>query len=305
MVGATTWRLVLAGILAGLAGTGIQPSLAQAHEFWLAPSVYDAHAGDTVRVLAFSGAGFRGESRRFARGRVVRLVASGVEPADLAGAGVDGDSVFASIALRDARGSLIAYESNAATIELPGPEFDAYLEQAGLDVPRALRRAEGARSDVQRERYARCAKTWVSGSASRRATAVTGLTLELVPLRDPSREGRLLLRVLFRGRPLPGGLVRAWRQPLGPGPILRGRALRDPVGALAEARSDEEGIVRLDAPEAGEWLVSCVHMVRSENPAESDWQSWWASLTFARPPVAGSRRRGLDRDGAIAPPSRP
>jgi hypothetical protein len=33
----------------------------------------------------------------------------------------------------------------------------------------------------------------------------------------------------------------------------------------------------------GEWLVGVVHMVSCPAPAQADWQSYWASLTFARP----------------------
>jgi hypothetical protein len=34
--------------------------------------------------------------------------------------------------------------------------------------------------------------------------------------------------------------------------------------------------------ESGEWLVSLVDMVPSAEPSEADWESTWASLTFAR-----------------------
>jgi len=183
----------------------VHSSPARAHEFWLAPSAYVASVGDTVRVSAFSGMGFRGEARRYAHARVVRFVAVDAERTDLADSGLEGDSVFASVVARDAGGLLIAYESNAASIELPGAEFDRYLEEDGLDVPLALRRASGVKDGLQRERYARRAKTWVSGPSWRRACTVTGLALELVPLADPGCEQHLSLRVLFRGRPLVGG----------------------------------------------------------------------------------------------------
>jgi len=260
----------------------VHSSPARAHEFWLAPSAYVASVGDTVRVSAFSGMGFRGEARRYAHARGVRFVAVDAERTDLADSGLEGDSVFASVVARDAGGLLIAYESNAASIELPGAEFDRYLEEDGLDVPLALRRASGVKDGLQRERYARRAKTWVSGPSWRRACTVTGLALELVPLADPGCEQHLSLRVLFRGRPLVGGVVRAWRQPLEPGTVVRGRARRDSVGFVAEARSDKQGVVHLHMAGEGEWLVSCVHMVRSDDVTKSDWQSWWASLTFGR-----------------------
>jgi uncharacterized GH25 family protein len=280
-------RAVLLGALTLLVA---QAPLAAAHEFWLAPTEYVARPGDTVRVLAFSGMGFQGEPRRYARERVVRFVATDVEQTDLTGRGADSDSIFASLVARDAGGVMIAYESNAASIALPNAEFDRYVEDDGLEVPRVLRLKSAVGDSPQRERYARCAKTWVSGRSWRRACAVTDLTLELVPLANPAQKKPLSFRVLFRGRPLAGGLVRAWRQPLDPGVPVRRRAVRDSVGAVTQARSDAHGLVRLPITAEGEWLISCVHMVQSDNLAQSDWQSWWASLTFVRSPSFERRR---------------
>jgi uncharacterized GH25 family protein len=49
-----------------------------------------------------------------------------------------------------------------------------------------------------------------------------------------------------------------------------------------QARTDARGMVALDTSRPGEWLVSAVHMTQSEDRAEADWQSRWASLTFVR-----------------------
>jgi hypothetical protein len=51
---------------------------------------------------------------------------------------------------------------------------------------------------------------------------------------------------------------------------------------VVQARTDARGMVTLDTASPGEWLVSAVHMIPSEDRAEADWQSRWASLTFAR-----------------------
>ena len=52
--------------LAVLALAALPAPPAHAHEFWLAPSTYHAAAGDTVRVTAYVGTGFRGELKPFA-----------------------------------------------------------------------------------------------------------------------------------------------------------------------------------------------------------------------------------------------
>jgi uncharacterized GH25 family protein len=111
-----------------------------------------------------------------------------------------------------------------------------------------------------------------------------GLPLEIVPMADPARGTRLRVRVLYHGQPLAHALVRAWRQPLAGGAVPLAAAARDSVGPAAEARTDRRGVATLPLGRTGEWLVSTVHMVPSEDRAVADWQSLWSSLTFARLP---------------------
>jgi len=49
-----------------------------------------------------------------------------------------------------------------------------------------------------------------------------------------------------------------------------------------ETRTDRAGLATVPIAAPGEWLVSAVHMVPSEDRAAADWQSYWASLSFAR-----------------------
>jgi uncharacterized GH25 family protein len=182
---------------------------------------------------------------------------------------------------------MMAYESAFRPIELPAGLFDRYLADEGLDGPRAARAKSGAAAGPGRERYARCAKTWLMGTgrarAAERATHVLGLRFELVPGRVPSAPGEsLTVRALFQGRPLTHALVRAWRRPIASGWAPASIADRDSVAPVAEGRTDAEGLVTLRIHGAGEWLINSVHMVPSAAPEEADWESYWASLTFAK-----------------------
>ena len=137
-----------------------------------------------------------------------------------------------------------------------------------------------------RERYARCPKTWItsraSGRASPRLLEPLGLPLEIVPLADPTMSRSLRVRVLDHGRPLAGALVKTWRQSLDPEGRPRNAGTRDSVDVAARARTDRDGVAQLPLAGPGEWMVSVVHMVPSTVPAEADWESRWASLTFGR-----------------------
>ena len=52
----------------------LAPAAAGAHEYWLAPSLWSAAAGDTVSFGALAGEGFAGERKRLVPERAIRLV---------------------------------------------------------------------------------------------------------------------------------------------------------------------------------------------------------------------------------------
>ena len=79
-------------------------------------------------------------------------------------------------------------------------------------------------------------------------------------------EYRLDLRLLYRGKPLAGALVIAFRK----------AAPEDKV----QVRSDARGGAALRLSASGIWLIKAVHMVRLENHPKADWESYWASLLF-------------------------
>ena len=134
-----------------------------------------------------------------------------------------------------------------------------------------------------RESFSRCAKAVLClgpGPHEGHDTSV-GLRLELVPEADPCslEVGRELpVRLLFDGKPLAGVLLEAHQEQRG--------------HALSSARTDAEGRARILLTESGRWLVAGVHMLPAEPGAGADWESLWASLTFAvappKPSLAGA-----------------
>ena len=147
----------------------------------------------------------------------------------------------------------------------------------------AARAARGERDDPGREIYSRCAKALIDvqppaganpagAKAARWSDRPAGLTLELIAEADPYRlaaGGELPVRLLLRGQA-------AGRRPGGGDSGRRS-------GPAQSARSDRGGraTFRLGLP--GPWLIKAVHMVPAPAGSGADWESFWASLTFALP----------------------
>jgi uncharacterized GH25 family protein len=274
----TAVRVLLALLL-----TACAAAPAVAHQYWLAPERYDARPHEPVGVAAFAGTGFRGEAKPWSPGHCVRFVARTSCVLDLSRAGAPGETTWARFAPADDGGALLAYESDWTPIALAPELFDAYLVDEGLSGPLAVRQHAGTHGPG-RERYRRCAKTWLAGRDPARATTPLGLPLEIVPLALPGSAATLRVRLLWNGEPLPGVRVKAWRSPVADGGAPLDAAVRDSIGMSFESATDARGEVSVPCAAPGEWLLSAVTMRPCGETAVADWESTWASLTFARLP---------------------
>lgn len=266
---------------------------AHAHEYWLSPSRYDVAPRQPVAIGALAGTGFRGEWKPWSPGHAIRLVARTDRTVDLTRGARPGDSPWLSFAPLDAGGALLVFESDWTPIELPADKFDAYLADEGLAGPLSVRRAAGTRVGGRgpgRERYRRCAKSWLAGTDAVRATKPVGLPLEIVPFASPGSSATLRVRVLKEGRPLAGARVRAWRALLGDDGAARDPAARDSNRVVSQVTTDARGEALVPCAEPGEWLVNVVAMDPCREREIADWESTWSSLTFKRAD-AGARAK--------------
>jgi uncharacterized GH25 family protein len=271
--------------------SALVPVPAPAHEHWLVPGRWRCSSGEPTTLGARVGEGLCGPARPFQAERTVRFELHAARAVDLRAAAAEGDTVWARVAPADGGGLLVAYESNFVTHRMEASAFDAYLEADGHDSVLAVRRAAHD-TTAGRERYRRCSKLWVPGTGSDRSrpARVLGMPLELVPLSEPGAGPSLVVRVLSNGRPLAGALVQAWRGAPGEGGASRGCAEERAAPAVWKGRTDRDGLVRVTCDAPGEWVIGCVNMVRSTDPATADWESTWASLAFARAATASGAR---------------
>jgi hypothetical protein len=283
-------RARTAGLVAGAVVLLAAP--AAAHDFWIDPSTFTPPVGAVVAVRLRVGERHAGEPVPRDPERIVRFELVGPLGDAPRKEKVPGFAGWepAGQARPTAPGlHALVYRSTPVPITLPAEKFEAYLAQEGLDAVLAARAARGDRAEPGREIYSRCAKALLdvgggaaaagsrpagatSSSGPRAADRPLGLTLELVAERDPYRlapGGELPVRLLYRGEPLAGALVMA--------------IPADEPTAPLSARSDRRGGVAFRLGRGGRWLVKAVHMIPAPAGSGADWESLWASLTFAVP----------------------
>lgn len=233
-----------------------------AHDFWIEPSSFRPEPGSVVEIHLRVGEHFVGDAvgrnpeliERFA---LVTAAGETVIP------GREGEDPAGAVRV-DAPG-VVVYRSRGSVLELDRVKLERFTSEEGVEWLLRERAKRGESDAPWRESFSRCAKALIGAEAAPIFTKPHGLRLELIPETAPSK--RLPVRLEFEGRPLAGALVVAINA-------------TDPAQRI-ERRSDKRGRVVLPLLREGTWLVKAVHVVRAPAGGKADWDSLWASLTFA------------------------
>ncbi|HYT92799.1 MAG TPA: alpha/beta fold hydrolase [Gemmataceae bacterium] len=245
---------------------------AGAHDLWLIPGENVA-VGKPALVRANVGMDFpRSEhapdTAAFKRRLLIQRDGSaGI----LKAAGKDGTSGLLEFVPATPGVYIVAVETQPRLLTLAAEKFNAYLVEDGMPHIYRLRAKEKTLDQPGRERYSKHVKSLVRVGAGGGGDPcrVVGLTLEIVPLRDPFtlKSGDALpVRVLFHGKPLADANV-GWQSP-GDGETARGYV-----------RTDDRGEALVPVARAGLMTLRLTHMTRPK-AADYEWESFWTTLTF-------------------------
>ncbi|MBE0627346.1 MAG: DUF4198 domain-containing protein [Burkholderiales bacterium] len=259
--------------LFGLAGLLLTLSSSHAHDFWIDPSEYRPHPGQTVNIFLRVGQNLSGDSvpyipNWFSDYRIVGP--KGAKPVE-AEIGDDPAGWFAPAT--DGL-YLIGHRTERSFVKIEPAKFKQYLEMEGLYQAMKLRKQRGETDKPAGELYSRCAKSLVSvGSGNPDAVfnKVLGYTLELIPLKNPYKlaaNDKLPVRLLYESRPIANVTVIAFNS-AAPGDAQR-------ISTDANGRAD----IAINKP--GIWLIKAVHIIEIADSERAQWESFWASLTFRR-----------------------
>lgn len=242
-----------------------------AHDFWIEPSTFRPAPHTVVALHLRVGEDFHGEVVRRRSAHIRSFLVTGPRGVQEA-LGVEGTDPAGYASITDPGLYTTGYRSTRTFVEIEAEEFEHYLAEEGLERISRLRAQRGERRQTGKETYSRCARSliWVDGADGEGRDAGFDCPLELRAEKNPYllRSGaELPIRLLFRGEPVAEVLVTA--------------IPKDAPGLRISARTDAEGRVRFRLSRPGIWLVKAVHMVPGPRDEGADWESFWASLTFA------------------------
>lgn len=250
---------------------------ADAHEFWLQPARFQAAPRAPSPAVLMVGIGAERERWGVGPSKVVRLQVRGPGGVRDARAALraPGGPADAVLSYPTPGLHVVAFESRPALSVLPAGRFDDYLRDEGLSAAIAARAGQGARPG--REVYSRRAKALVQVGAptagdDAAATAPAGLTLEIVPEKNPYRlaAGEALpVRVMYQGRPIAGAMVKLF-------------CLDLDHHALTHRITDAAGRASFNLPPRGDWMLSVVWS-RPIVSAQADFETVFSSLAFGYP----------------------
>lgn len=244
------------------------------HEFWIQPDKFIYKRGETTNIKFLVGENFTGQNWTGDKERVnsLRLYFDDVADKKLVdNLGLEkGDSL--QLAMFDEGTVMVALNTKNSFIGLDAKKFNDYLREDGLTEALEYRERNGDTSKNGREFYQRSVKTifQVGNKTTNVFKQKTELPLDIVPADNPynvAKDGNFKVKVFFMGDKLKKTRISVWHK------------LDDKV-SKQEYTTDDDGEVKFFLATEGEWMISCVKMVRLEKDPQADWQSYWGSLTW-------------------------
>ena len=168
---------------------------------------------------------------------------------------------------------LITMEHAFIHTEFPNEKFSEYLKHEGAEIKTFHDHIE--RRSSQRERYARTLKSLIRVGETAEDDLykrAIGQKLEILLLQNPyimNPGDNLQVQILFEGKTLVDTLVTAFH---GNG---------DQLVSTSTMHTDSKGIAEFTLDRAGFWLIRLVYVQPCEGCDDADWESYWASFSFA------------------------
>ncbi len=249
----------------------VLPSLA--HEFWLEPQQYIFSRTDEINIRFRAGEAFTGDNWKGNRDKVSELKLYYADIVDdLSDALTDDEGDSLQFSIHEEGTAMVTFNNINSFIEQEAATFNSYLLEDGLQSAIDYRNQHNETDSIGREFYQRSVKTIVQVGTVKTDVykKQTTLPVDIIPLSHPyklSNGDTLKVKVLYRGEALANTKIRIWHKLLG--------QVTD-----TSFMSNAKGEISFPVNTTGEWMVSCVTMIRLANDQKAQWQSYWGSLTW-------------------------
>lgn len=254
----------------------LAPVSAAGHDLWVLAGQYHLEPFETTRVFINDGDLFPASLTLLGQHRVTALALHGpTETRPISEFRVEDNSLSFEISPAEAGSYVVALSTRPRRVRLKARDFNAYLDDSGLESIRAKREELSESETATVERYAKWAKALIDvgepeeDEQSPAWSKPVGHTIEIVPDVNPNEVtagGSFGLRVLYEGEPLAGVTVSG-----GKAGGLAGEVL---------TRTDAAGHANVTILSSGRWYLRTIHMIRRDDDPEVQWESFWCTLTF-------------------------
>jgi len=255
-------------------------SAALAHDFWLQPQVFAAAPDTAVPFTIQVGHGTFRQRWGASIDRIVRFDDVGPTRVTSLRASLQapGGAVDGTVRLAAPGTHVLVLETNHAESELPSIRFNDYIKVEGMTLAIAWRERLKLADTPGREIYSRRAKALVQvgsldPSTASQATRPVGLTLEIVPQRNPYAlaTGEMLpVQIIYEGKPLAGALVKLNNLDFDARPI-------------ESHLTDAAGRATFNPPRRGKWQLNVIWTKPITGNPKADFETIFSSLTFGFP----------------------
>jgi uncharacterized GH25 family protein len=244
------------------------------HEFWIQPDKFIYKRAEPINIKFLVGENFHGDNWTGKRDKVnsLQLYFGNVSDKDLCNnlGNDNGDSL--QLAMIDEGTVMMTLNTKNSFIDVEAGRFNEYLREDGLTETIEYRQKNGDTIKNGFENYQRSVKTIFQ--VGKRFTNVykqkTDLPLDIIPAEHPynvAKDGNFKVKVFFMGEKLKNAKIKVWHK-------------LDNKVSQQDYMTDDEGEIKFFLSAEGEWMVSCVKMVRLQNDPQAEWQSYWGSLTW-------------------------
>ena len=251
--------------------------LLAAHDMFLRPASHFALPNSRVLVRLLNGT-FSKSENSIDRDRLIDVAI--VSPAgraklDTAQWSVKGDTSTFTLTTGAAGTYVLGASTRPRILGLPPKDFNQYLADDGMPDELAARKKDGTINQPSKERYHKHVKALVQVGDTPETgfSTILGYPAEIVPLENPYalKIGSTLdVKVLVDGKPVARQFVQ-----------YGGRTPGEERVKQRDVRSDAQGVAHIPVDRAGTYYVKFIDMRRLTGDAEANYESKWATLTFA------------------------